>query len=95
MLLNAAGLWERTRMSQRLEPGEQERIIAKAAEKIEELYVYPEAAGRIAAQLRARPATAQTPAEFAADIKQFLRGFDGHPACPAGPPNRPRTIPAD
>ena len=65
-------------MSQRLEPSDQTRIVTQLAEKIEELYVYPEAAGRIAAQLRARPATAQTPAEFATEIKQFLRGFDGH-----------------
>jgi Peptidase family S41 len=84
-------------MSQRLEPIEQARIIAQLAEKIEELYVYPEVAGRIAAELRARPAPAQTPDEFATGIKQFLRGFDGHLSLsrrPAGPaahdPGRPK-----
>lgn len=65
-------------MGKLIEPAEQIRIVAELADKVEELYVFPEAAARIATSLRARPASAQTPAEFAADIKQLLRGFDGH-----------------
>lgn len=65
-------------MSTLIEPAEQMRIVAELADKIEDLYVFPETAAHIGAALRARPATAQAPAAFATDIKQFLRGFDGH-----------------
>lgn len=68
-------------MSNGFGPDEEARLIGRLVEKIEELYVFPEAAGRIAAALRARPAAGaagRTPAGFADEVKSFLRGFDRH-----------------
>jgi C-terminal processing protease CtpA/Prc len=53
-------------------------VVAELADKIEELYVFPEAGKRIAEELRVRPRTAEDPEAFAADVKQFLRGYDAH-----------------
>ena len=67
-------------LSQPLAERERADIVAKAATLIEQRYVYPDKAKRIAANLRKARWTSSDPAQFAEEVTDWLRRFsgDGH-----------------
>ncbi|MEO8330342.1 MAG: hypothetical protein ABI586_10075, partial [Candidatus Nanopelagicales bacterium] len=53
-------------------------VIDELADLIDRHYVFPEAARRIASQLREHRFPVDDPETLAAAVKPFLRGHDGH-----------------